>query len=651
MIMNYTKSILLLFGILLSTSGFTQSDPIHDINEIACREQQLAAGMIELRDQRNYAADQTDMYYSEFHWDLDLSVYYIKGEITYFFKSKIDDLTQLVLDLDTTMHIHYIRRGTTDLNYVHSDDLLLTIDLNKSLQPGESDSLTISYEGKPHSTGFGSFEQDVHNGKSILWTQSVPYGVRDWWPSKQDLIDKIDSIDVYITTPLGQLAASNGKLISISEENGKLVHHWKHKHPIVSYLVAFSITNYASYEEFVHLPNGDSIQVLNYVYPENLNAAKAGTAVIPNMMTFFNEKFGLYPFADEKFGHAQFSWGGGTEIQTMNFVTDFSSGLLAHELAHQWFGDKTTCGSYSDVWLNEGFATYLTGLIYENYPQYGSFNNWKTSTRSSVVSEPGGSVFIADTSDTFRIFDGRLTYNKGAFVLHMLRWVVGDVNFFQACYNYLHLPHTDYGFGRTRDLQNEMETVSGKDLDEFFADWYYGEGYPSYDVQWATYGDDSIVFIIHQETSSPTVDFFEMPVPIQILDGPNTYEFICNNTEQNQGFVFYKGNAEVDHIYIDLNKWLLSKNNQLHEFFIDKVDQPGYLSQASIWPNPTPNYVHIDCPVPYDEVQLINSQGLITRLKSQNNKVDLTNNPAGVYSLRLFNEKNEPVAIQRVVKF
>ncbi|HEX5111929.1 MAG TPA: M1 family metallopeptidase [Saprospiraceae bacterium] len=643
------KLILILFGFLFTTAAFSQSNPNEDIYEIACREQQVAGALMDLRGQRNYAADQTDMYYTEFHWDLDPAVYYIKGEITYYFKSKVDTLKQLVLDLDTTMHIHYVRRGNTDLSYIHSDDLLLTIDLNKSLNPEESDTLTISYEGIPHSTGFGSFEKDAHNGHPILWTQSVPYGVRDWWPSKQDLIDKIDSVDIYITTPLNQLAASNGKLISITEENGKLVHHWKHKYPIVSYLVAFSITNYTSYEEFIPLPNGDTLQVLNYVYPESLNEAKAGTPAIKNMMQFYNDKFGLYPYAEEKFGHAQFSWGGGTEIQTMNFVTNFSSGLLAHELAHQWFGDKTTCGSYADTWLNEGFATYLTGLIYEEFPIYGSFNNWKSSTRNSVVSEPGGSVFVADTADTFRIFDSRLTYNKGAYVLHMLRWVVGDDNWYQACYNYLHLPHTNYGFGRTRDLQNEMETVSGKDLDEFFADWYYGEGYPTYNIDWWQH-NDSIGFIIHQSTSTPTVDFFEMPVPIQVVDGPNTYEFICNNTLQNQEFVFYKGDAEVKQIYIDLNKWLLSKNNTLTEIIIDNVES-NQLPGIKIWPNPTHSSLHIDSPVAFSKVLLINSQGLSTPFKPENDQVNLDNLPPGLYSIRLFNAKDEPVACQRVVKF
>jgi len=265
------------------------------------------------------------------------------------------------------------------------------------------------------------------------------------------------------------------------------------------------------------------------------------------------------------------------------------------------------------------------------------------------VSEPGGSVFVADTSDTFRIFDSRLTYNKGAYVLHMLRWVVGDDNWYQACYNYLHLPHTDYGFGRTRDLQNEMETVSGKDLDEFFADWYYGEGYPTYKIDWGQH-NDSIGFIIHQSTSTPTVDFFEMPVPLQVIDGPNTYEFICNNTKQDQEFVFYKGDVDVNLIYIDLNKWLLSKNNSLTEIIINDVES-NQQADIRIWPNPAHASLHIDCPVPFTKVQMVNNQGVTTSLRAEDNQVDVSNFPPGLYSIRLFNDMDEPVASQRVVKF
>ena len=197
-------------------------------------------------------------------------------------------------------------------------------------------------------------------------------------------MDKIDSMDVFITTPLDQLAAGNGKLMSITEIDGKLVHHWRHRHPIVSYLVALAVTNYEAYSDFVYLTNGDSIEILNYVYPENLDQIKDATKSSIDIMTLFNDLVGTYPYADEKYGHAQFGWGGGMEHQTMSFMGSFSFNLQAHEMAHQWFGDKVTCGSWTEIWLNEGFATYLTGLTYENFSTDEYWPLWKSSTRNSI---------------------------------------------------------------------------------------------------------------------------------------------------------------------------------------------------------------------------------------------------------------------------
>ncbi|HJW29049.1 MAG TPA: hypothetical protein VJ508_07335, partial [Saprospiraceae bacterium] len=208
-----------------------------DLDDVICKEQQRAQGLIDFSKSRNFAADQTDIYYQDMHWEIDPAVNYIKGVITYYFKSRMDNISNLILDLSDALHVNSIQRGSQPLTFTHGADQILTIDLGKQLNTGESDTLTISYEGTPPSNGFGSFVQSTHNNIPVIWTLSEPYGVRDWWPGKQDLVDKVDSIDTYITTPPGQLAAGNGKLISITEENGKLVHHWRHRHPIASYLI------------------------------------------------------------------------------------------------------------------------------------------------------------------------------------------------------------------------------------------------------------------------------------------------------------------------------------------------------------------------------------------------------------------------------
>jgi len=616
--------------------------------DIICKEQEQASKRIEPRGQRNAFADQTDMYYQSMYWEVDPNQRYIKGTITYYFKSKKANLSELYLDLSSSLQVNTITRQSTPLTYAHSNDLL-TIDLNKSLQVGESDTLTISYEGVPPTTGFGSFEQGTHAGQPIIWTLSEPYGVSDWWPGKEDLIDKIDSVDIYITTPMGQLAASNGKLISITETNGKLVHHWQHRHPITAYLVALAVTNYASYGNFLPLDNGDSLEILNYVYPETLIQTQQQTeGSIDSIIAFYNEKFGTYPYADEKYGYAQFGWGGGQEHQTMSFMVSFNFDLQAHETAHQWFGDKVTCGSWTDIWLNEGFATYLTGLTYERFNTPTDYwPQWKISTSNSATSQPGGSVFVDDTTNVNRIFSGRLSYNKASYLLHMLRGIMGDEAFFLACRDYLNNPGTAYDFGRTTELQAYMEARSGKDLDEFFADWFYGQGYPSYDLQWSQQSD-SLIFWLSQRQSHPSVSFFEMPVPVhaQLNGVDNT--FMLQHTGQNQRFSFFVGNTNVDSVKVDPERWVLTRNNTVTEI-ITSTYNPIAQNQYMVYPNPANLVLNV---TPSEEVataDMLDVYGKSNKLEISSGRLDIQGLAPGYYTLMLKNRNQEILSLQSVV--
>lgn len=622
-------------------------NPVFDQDELICKEQERAQFQMDHSHSRNATADQTDIYYQVMRWDIDPAVNYVKGVITFYYKSRVDNLNQLVLDLANTHTINYIRRGNQDLAYVHSQDQLLTIDLGKSLNNGQVDSLTISYEGIPPANGFGSFEQSTHGDAPIIWTLSEPYGARDWWPTKQDLVDKVDSIDVYITTPLGNLGASNGKLISITEENGKLVHHWRHRHPIASYLVALAVTNYASYSNYCPLPNGDSIEILNYVYPENLSTAQQQTPDAVNIMSFYNEKFITYPFADEKYGHAQFGWGGGMEHQTMSFMYNLSYGLMAHEMAHQWFGDKVTCGSWTDIWLNEGFATYLTGLTMEEFSNDFYWPQWKSSTSNSATSQPGGSVYVDDTTNVNRIFSNRLTYNKGAYVLHMLRWVMGDDQFFQACRNYLNGTGTAYDFGRTTEFQEYMEDESGLNLDEFFSDWFYGQGYPSYHIQWKQQ-QDSVVIWINQAQSHPSVSYFEMPVPVWTFQNGDSTRLVMQNDQQDQRFSFYVGDVHIDSLQFDPERWILSRDNTV-EHLTTGIDDPAANKLYSFYPNPAFDFIEFNPDAEISRVRLINAQGVEVKVTLDDHRLTWENLTPGMYGVLVENLKHEVVSVQPLI--
>jgi aminopeptidase N len=638
-----------LISLLFTLSLTAQINPDFqwELDDLICKEQEKASFHIHERGLRNPFSDRTDIFYQNMKWEINPAEYYIKGEITYHFKSKIDNLTELHLDLSNDLSINSIVRGNTALTFLHSNDQLLTISLGQSLSSGETDSLTVSYEGMPPSNGFGSFEQGTHDNQPIIWTLSEPYGVRDWWPGKQDLVDKIDSVDIFITTPPGQLAASNGKLISITEQNGKLIHHWQHRHPIASYLVALAVTNYASYSQFVPLDNGDSIEILNYVYPETLSQTMESTKNSKDIMILYNELFGTYPFADEKYGHAQFGWGGGMEHQTMSFMGGFSFGLQAHEMAHQWFGDKVTCGSWTEIWLNEGFATYLTGLTLEAYSPLEYWPLWKISTTNSATSQPGGSVFVDDTTSVNRIFSGRLTYNKGAYLLHMLRWVVGDEFFFQSCRDYLNNPGTAYDFGTTEELQGYLESNSGKALDEFFEDWYYGQGFPSYQLNWQE-KQDSVIFEISQTPSHESVSFFEMPLPVRIYSNGTTEEFILDHKNQGERFAFHTGDIVIDSVHFDPDRWILSRNNVVTDLTTSTGDVNAN-EKYKLYPNPAGDYILLPDSDAIHHAELINAQGQTLRTEIVEQKINVTDIPSGFYAVRLTNIHGEQLSIQHLL--
>ena len=387
----------LLFAIILWFPAvvLAQVDDVVFADKFADLEKNNVVRKLNFQENPNYGL--YDIIYQRMNWSIDPNVRYIQGEITSYFKSKSDGLWEIVFDLSDVLVVDSIIQNDLTVNFLHSQNQL-KIQLSSALQKEQIDSLKIFYRGVPAESGFGSFVKSEHEGIPIIWTLSEPYGAMEWWPCKQSLSDKIDSVDIIVTTPEMFLTASNGFLVSERIENGLRTMHWKHRFPIATYLVAIAVTNYSRYSDFLQLESGDSIEILNYVYPENLNYAKASTPVTVQIMKLFNEIIGDYPFASEKYGHAQFGWGGGMEHQTMSFMTNFSYGLIAHELAHQWFGDYITLGSWQDIWLNEGFATYMTALSYENLTSNVDWFNWRKGSVEKITNDPDGSVFVNDTT-------------------------------------------------------------------------------------------------------------------------------------------------------------------------------------------------------------------------------------------------------------
>ena len=415
---NILLFITISFPFFVSGQADTQEEFKQMVEKEALAHSSIVAGL------NSVVPNNYDLKYHRFNWRIDPAVKYIQGSVTSYFIPTTAVFSEMYFDLSNSLLVDSVKYHNTSALFVQPAGDALKITLPSIALAGILDSIIVYYHGTPPNNGFGAFEQSTHNATPIIWTLSEPFGAKDWWPCKQSLNDKIDSIDVYVTTPQAYRVASNGVLVSQIQNGTDKIYHWQSHYPIAAYLIAIGVTNYSVYSNFLPM-NPGTLEVLNYVYPENLSTAQSQTPDILNVITLYDSLFIPYPFAKEKYGHCQFGWGGGMEHQTMSFVTNFSHSLIAHECAHQWFGDMVTCGSWEDIWLNEGFATYMEGLT-EQYLFPATWANWKLSKKNNVTSSPGGSVLCDDTTNINRIFSSRLSYNKAAYVLHMLRWKLGD---------------------------------------------------------------------------------------------------------------------------------------------------------------------------------------------------------------------------------
>jgi aminopeptidase N len=580
--------IIFLFIITFISIAYGQSsqDYLKSQNKIIANEKEAFAS-IENTENASKASLNFKVTYYRCEWNVDPAVRYIRGKVTSYFKitAGTDNIS---FDLTDSLNVDSIQDINGKLSFIHSNNTL-TIDLGSTKVIGEMDSLSIYYQGMPPNDGFGSFVTSQHSGTPILWTLSEPYGSRDWWPCRNGLDDKADSIDIIITNPSQYTAASNGLRQSETINGLNKITHWKHRYPIATYLICMAVTNYAEFKDSVQL--GDiSLPMQTFCYPESLSLFQANTPTVLGTLKYYSDVFGNYPFIKEKYGHVQFGWGGGQEHQTSTFIVTPNENLMAHELAHQWFGDKITCGSWRDIWLNEGFATHLAIMDFEvRFPQ--AVLDTRKSEIENITSLPGGSVWVDDTSNVNRIFDGRLTYTKGSHLLYMLRWELGDSIFIKGMRRYFNDSTIAFGFAKTDDFIRNMQAASGDELKEFFDDWFYGQGYTSYNVQWTQIGNDYVKINMSQTTSHPSVTFFPLPVALEFKNATQQKTIVVNNTFNKQVF-FSNIGFIADTVIIDPEYWLITNNN-ISEKINDDITGKNIVQ---VFPNPFLNnfnlYLH-----------------------------------------------------------
>lgn len=620
------KHITLLIALVITSFGFSQESP-NQIDQLVHAERKAAAGKMNFR--KNPNTQNYDITYHKLEFTVDPAVYFITGKITTTYTA-LANMTNIHFDLANEMTVSGVKQGTTALTYIQNGNNELVITLPSEQLSGTTNSLEISYSGAPPVNGFSAFATSYHNGIPVMWTLSEPYGARDWWPCKQDLNDKVNSIDVYITAPSQYISLSNGLEQSQTINGANKTTHFHHGYPIPAYLIAIAVTNYQIYNQQGGLgtPESPFFPIINYIYPEAASSTLNNLAVTPGIINTYESLFTPYPFRNEKYGHAQFGWGGGMEHTTVSFMGGWERDLISHEMGHQWFGDKVTCGSWKDIWLNEGITEYLSGLIVENMDGAENFISWKDNKINSITSQSGGNLYLTDEqlTDINRIFDYRLTYNKGSMVTNMIRFKMGDTNFFQAMRNYLNDPALAYGYATTSQLQAHLEAVSGMDFTNFFNDWIYKEGYPTYNIKAQNWGAGMAKITINQTTSHPSVPFFEMPVPVRLIgENGEKYDIVLDNTTNGQEFII-EVPFDIFQVVFDPKKNIISRNSTI-ELLIDNSD-------FVIYPNPSHDDLTIKLPagVKLEKVELYNMLGQLL-LKEKNAVINISPFSNGVYTL------------------
>jgi aminopeptidase N len=321
------------------------------------------------------------------------------------------------------------------------------------------------------------------------------------------------------------------------------------------------------------------MEVHSYVLPPNEDVVDATASKAIEAIRIFSEIFGPYPFLKEKYGHAEFGWGGGMEHQTITSMGGWSTRLIVHELAHQWWGDMITCRNFHHIWLNEGFATYSEALYWEKTEGQSAYFQDMNSKRYLG----SGSIYVQDLSNRSRIFHYGLSYMKSAWVLHMLRHVVGDETFFQILQTYYADPRFQHGSAVTEDFQEICEAVSGMNLAWFFQQWIYGEYYPVYSFNWhvknSSAGRYWIDLTIEQRAKENFL--FRMPIDVNIHTDLGDTTIVVWDSLEVQKFQIELPDKPF-YMLLDQHGWILKEVYQpaqygLEPFLEQNFPNPFYL--------------------------------------------------------------------------
>lgn len=564
-----------------------------------------------------------------------------------------------------SVYVNGLRR-----NFVRRDSLVLAT-VGSAIAQNQLVDATVYYHGTCPSGGSAAIGDGYNHasspswGNEVTWTLSESLCAYQWFPSKQDLRDKIDSVWVFATTDSTNMVGSNGLLKNVVTIGNKKRYEWKTNYPIAYYLISVSTAKYKPYTLYakpLYLPN-DSIMILNYVYDNAINNSSwiSGQKVALNKIVPTIELqcklFGMYPFKDEKYGHCMAPLGGGMEHQTMTTLGFFDFELDAHELGHQWWGDHVTCAAWKDIFINEGWASYTEYLCHQ---YLGSISGTTPAQKmqdvhSNVMSQPGGSSYIsnADTMNASVIFSSRLTYDKGSAIIHSLRYEINnDSVFFPAIRAF----QAAYAFSSASviDFKNFMATYTGINFNQFFNQWYYGEGYPTFALNW-NHSNNVFYLKSTQTTSKPSsVPVFMTHVDYKIFRAsmPDTIIRLYHGQSVENYTLALTGSVTA--ISVDPNNWILNKvgtivkDVTLSTKAIDEEDIAIFVG-----PNPTSDALNIST-TKNEKVQVevfdMSGKLILKQPFNQHIEFDISKVANGIYSVQIKDMDNTVLKTTKIVK-
>ncbi len=574
----------------------------------------------------------------------------VSGNVITYARTVVPSFSTYAFELDTALAIDSVKFDG-QLVSVTSTNAVRKVNLGAPLANNTDFTVQVFYHGTPKA-GTGQFftgglnTVTLNSGTKLMYSLSDPDFADDWWPCKQSLQDKIDSVTMWVTTDDTLKVGSNGLLNNTTQmPSNKVRYEWETNYPIDYYLITVAVAPYKEYNYYMHFTDGsnDSMLIQNFVYDSTAFMTTVNKNNLDStgfMIDHFSKLYGKYPFANEKYGHCMSALSGGMEHQTMTTLGNTSTTLIAHELGHQWWGNNVTYAKWEDIWLSEGWATYGEQLYIEHFWGKQAAKAERTGIYNHVMSSGSGSVWVDDTTNVYRIFDGRLTYSKGAAVAHMLRYMApADSLFFKGIKDYQQ--QFAYGTAVTKDLQNVMEQAYGKSLDSFFRQWVYGQGHPTYNISWYHIGTQ-VHLKVDQFTSHSSVSVFNMPLQI-LLKGTKRDTLVTVDVDQASRHHIFYWDEQMTGVVVDPEDEVVNRVNIVKEDATLVSVKERTLSKIRVYPNPATDGWYIDGIGSKTTLQLTDIGGKVLWEGVAYGKIFIPSNefPSGNYMLKTYNKDSE----------